>query len=130
MASWGKAATRIRGEANADFLPLTSDRSGFIEDFPEYRSFIKAMEKTIAEVKRAYSQLDSDRENRRVSLAVKEARKREAHILNIARLITQEISLMKDPENPREAYIRQSKLLCDAFQEGDEKPAQPKWNKG
>jgi len=261
MASWGKAATRIRGEINADFLPLTSDRSGFIEDSPEYTSFLKAMEKTIAEVKRAYSQLDSDRENRRVSLAVKEALqrvhhalvmnpefspfgvvplaeegkrgigetgvqaspgteepraaevediegepspqadesdsasnehgekpkqqrkpslriatpnavvkrlkfgdagvtccldhlgqdgpecmtegtiiyinrdhplyrreagKREAHVLNIARLITQEISLMKDPQNPRVAYNRQSKLLRDAFQEGDEKPARPK----
>jgi len=264
IASWGKAATRIRGEVNADFLPLTSDRSGFIEDSPEYTSFLKAMEKTVAEVKRAYSQLDSDRENRRVSLAVKEAlrrvhhalvmnpefspfgviplaeegkrgigetavetsprteepeatkvediegepspqqdeldsapvpdnekpkkqkkpslriatpnavvkrlkfgdagvtccldhlgqdgpecmtegtiiyinrdhplyrreaRKREAHILNIARLITQEISLMKDPENPREAYNRQSKLLRDAFQEGEEKPAGRKLNK-
>jgi hypothetical protein len=264
MASWGKAATRIRGEVNADFLPLTSDRSGFIEDSPEYKSFLKAMEKTIAEVKRAYSQLDSERENRRVSLAVKEAlrrvhhalvmnpefspfgviplseegtrgigetgvdtspgkeepegakvedieeeppphpdeldsasvpnnekpkkqkkpslhiatpnavvkrlkfgdagvtccldhlgqdgpecmtegtiiyinrdhplykreaRKREAHILNIARLITQEISLMKDPENPREAYNRQSRLLRDAFQEADEKPVRPKRHK-
>jgi hypothetical protein len=263
MAAWGKAATRIRGEINADFLPLTSDRSGFIEDSPEYKSFLEVMEKTIAEVKRTYSQLDSDRENRRVSLAVKEAlrrvhhalmlnpefspfgvvpladegkrgigetgvetspgkepeganvedieeespphpdeldsasvpddekpkkkrtpslriatpnavvkrlkfgdagvtccldhlgqdgpecmtegtiiyinrdhplykreaRKREAHILNIARLITQEISLMKDPENPREAYNRQSKLLRDAFQEGDEKSARPKRNK-
>ena len=264
MASWGKAATRIRGEVNADFLPLTSDRSGFIEDSSEYKTFLNAMEKTVVEVKRAYTQLDSDRENRRVSLAVKEAlrrvhhalvmnpgfspfgvvplaeegkrgigetgiepspskekldgstvedvggeplphrdefdstpeersekpkkqkkpslriatpnavvkrlkfgdagvtccldhlgqdgpevmtegtiiyinrdhplykreaRKREAHILNIARLITQEISLMKDPENPREAYNRQSKLLRDAFEEGNEKSAQPKRNK-
>ena len=265
MSSWGKAATRIRGEVNADFLPLTSDRSGFIVDSPEYKTFLKAMDKTVVEVKRAYTQLDSDRENRRVSLAVKEAlrrvhhalvmnpafspfgvvplaeegkrgigetgvetarnkeeaegitvedvggepaphpdkldstpeednekpkrqkkpslriatpnavvkrlkfgdagvtccldhlgqdgpecmtegtiiyinrdhplykreaRKREAHILNIARLITQEISLMKDPENPREAYNRQSKLLRDAFGEGNEKSAQPKRNKG
>ncbi len=38
-------------------------------------------------------------------------------MLNIARLVTQEISLMKDPENPREAYNRQSKLLRDAFKE-------------
>jgi hypothetical protein len=252
MASWGKAATRIRGEVNADFLPLTSDRSGFIEDSPEYKSFLKAMKKAIAEVRRAYNQLASERENRRVSRAVKEAlqrihnalvlnpefspfgvvplseegvrgagetgvetpskktepdgieiedvgeetpshsdetdsqtevgpekpkkekkpslriatpnavvkrlkfgdagvtccldhlgedgpecmtegtiiyinrdhplykresRKREAHILNIARLVTQEISLMKNPENPREAYNRQSKLLRDAFKE-------------
>jgi hypothetical protein len=254
MASWGKAATRIRGEINADFLPLTSDRSGFLEDSQEYKAFRKAMDKTMAEVRKAYSQLASLRENRRVSRALKEALKRihnalilnpefspfgvvpfaeegirgegetgvetsvkekepnriepedigeedkshsdevdttlddshekpkkerkpslkiatpnavvkrlkfgdagvtccldhlgedgpecmtegtiiyinrdhplykresgkrEAHILNIARLITQEISLMKDPENPREAYNRQSKLLRDAFKEGD-----------
>ena len=252
MASWGKAATRVRGEINADFLPLTSDRSGFLEDSPEYKSFIEAMNKTMVEVKRAYNQLASQRENRRVSRSLKEAlqrihqalilnpefspfgvvplaeegrrgagetgveepakekesdginiedideentshsdevdspsetggekprkgkkpslriatpnavvkrlkfgdagvtccldhlgedgpecmtegtiiyinrdhplykreaKKKEAHILNIARLITQEISLMKDPENPREAYNRQSKLLRDAFHE-------------
>lgn len=257
MAAWGKAATRIRGEVSADFLPLTSDRSGFIEDSPEYKSFLKAMEKTVAEIRSAYNQLDSESENRRVSLAVKEAmqrihhalvlnpefspfgvvplseegarglgetgvevtsskketegisvedieeeipqapengdsetessddkpkqtkkpslriatpnavvkrlkfgdagvtccldhlgedgpecmtegtiiyinrdhplyrretKKREAHILNIARLISQEISLMKDPQNPREAYNRQSKLLRDAFKGGDERP--------
>jgi len=264
MASWGKAATRIRGEINADFLPLTSDRSGFIEDSREYKSFLKAMEKTIAEVRRAYNQLASERENRRVSRAVKEAlqrvhhalvlnpefspfgvvplsekgtrgtgetgvevtrlkeepgdikvedieeetaagsdepesnlgeksdepkkerkpslriatpnavvkrlkfgdagvtccldhlgddgpecmtegtiiyinrdhplyrreaKKREAHILNIARLITQEISLMKDPRNPREAYNRQSKLLRDAFKQEADKPPIPKRRK-
>jgi hypothetical protein len=46
-----------------------------------------------------------------------ESRKREAHILNIARLVTQEISLMKNPENPCEAYNRQSTLLRDAFKD-------------
>ena len=56
--------------------------------------------------------------NRDHPLYKRESKKREAHILNIARLITQEISLMKDPENPREAYNRQSKLLRDAFMEG------------
>lgn len=252
MASWGKAATRIRGEINADFLPLTSDRSGFIEDSSEYKAFLNVMERTLAEVRTAYNQLASARENRRVSRAVKEAlqrihralimnpefspfgvvplaeksvkgvgetgvegkqtkeapgeinggdreggvpegsdeegarqesqeekpakekkpalriatpnavvrrlkfgaagvtccldhlgengpecmtegtiiyinrdhplykreaRKKEAHILNIARLITQEISLMKNPENPREAFNRQSILLRDAFEE-------------
>jgi len=255
MASWGKAATRIRGEINVDFLPLTSDRSGFIEDSPEYKAFVKVMEKTMAEVKKAYEKLASARENRRVSRALKEAlerihralirnpefspfgvvpfaeqreegegeagvesprpkeeseepniedieladdemdtqpdgssepekieprkeerpslriatpnavvrrlrfgdmgvtccldhlgedgpecmtegtiiyinrdhplykresKKREAHILNIARLITQEISLMKNPENPREAFNRQSKLLKDAFSDDEE----------
>ena len=261
IASWGKAATRIRGEVNADFLPLTSDRSGFIQDSNEFKSFLKAMDKTIPEVRRAYDQLTSERENRSVSRAVKEAlhrvhqalvlnpefspfgvvplsrermegtgetgvevtpkkkevdgievkevegeipspleeadstsaeraekpkkenkpslriatpnavvrrlkfgdagvtccldhlgedgpecmtegtiiyvnrdhplykreaMKREAHILNIARLITQEISLMKDPRDPREAYNRQSRLLRDAFQESDDKPSRTK----
>jgi len=251
MASWGKAATRIRGELHADFLPLTSDRSGFIGDTPEFETFLKVIEKIIAEVRKAYDQIASRRENRKVSRALKEAlqrvhqalalhpelspfgvvpfaqkggqnagetavetgadkeslehvnaqdeissdsdqtdgkaedgdakpprerkpslrmatpnavvkrlkfgdagvtccldhlgedgpecttegtiiyinrdhplykresRKKEAHILNIARLITQEISLMKDSANPREAYNRQSKLLRDAFMDSD-----------
>jgi hypothetical protein len=76
MASWGKAATRIRGEINADFLPLTSDRSGFIEDSPEYKAFQQAMKKTTAEVKRAYDQLASVSENQRIGRALKEALQR------------------------------------------------------
>ncbi len=263
IASWGKAATRIRGEINADFLPLTSDRSGFIEDTRKYKAFLRAMEKTVEEVRKAYNQLASEKENRKVGRALKEAlqrvhqalimnpeyspfgvvplseegvqgseigikqdakksesaevdveeiegetppqdmdadsptdadgekpkkerkpslriatpnavvkrlkfgdagvtccldhlgedgpecmtegtiiyinrdhplykresRKKEAHILNISRLITQEISLMKDPENPREAYNRQSRLLRDAFKEGEEKPKKKKRKK-
>ena len=61
--------------------------------------------------------------NRDHPLYKREAKNREAHILNIARLISQEISLMKDPQNPREAYNRQSKLLRDAFKGGGERPA-------
>jgi hypothetical protein len=57
--------------------------------------------------------------NRDHPLYKRETRKKEAHILNIARLITQEVSLMKDSANPREAFNRQSKLLRDAFQEKD-----------
>jgi hypothetical protein len=254
MASWGRAATRIRGEIHADFLPLTSDRSGFIEDTPEFETFLKSMHKIMADVQKVYNQLASKRENQKVSRALKEAlqrvhqalslnpelspfgvvpiaekgrpgvgetaveigkgrkepaaetiteeeteevpdsgqegsstvvdaekppkerkpslrmatpnavvkrlkfgdtgvtccldhlgedgpecltegtiiyinrdhplykreaRKKEAHILNIARLITQEVSLMKDSANPREAFNRQSKLLRDAFREKD-----------
>ena len=264
MATWGKAATRIRGEVHADFLPLTSDRSGFIKDSQEYKAFQAALKKSIVEVERVYKQLASASENRKVSRAVKEAllrvhqalvlnpefsplgvvplaekgmegtgetgieepskekdpdgikiediegdsqvdpdevdnpsedsgqnpkkekkpslkiatpnavvkrlkfgeagvtccldhlgedgpecmtegtiiyinrdhplykretRKKEAHILNIARLITQEISLMKDPENPRDAYNRQSKLLRDAFKENEDKSLKPKKRK-
>ena len=249
MASWGKAATRIRGEIHADFLPLTSDRSGFIEDSSEFETFLKGIEKIIADIQKVYNQLTSKQENRKVSRALKEAlqrihqalslnpelspfgvvpfaekgrqgagetaveagtkkeepepitaedeissdssqesstttdssdkpqkdrkpslrlatpnsvvkrlkfgdagvtccldhlgedgpecmtegtiiyinrdhplykresKKKDAHILNIARLITQEISLMKDSANPREAFDRQSRLLRDAFME-------------
>jgi soluble cytochrome b562 len=252
IASWGKAVTRIRGEIHADFLPLTSDRSGFIEDTPEFETFLKGMQKIIADVEKVYKQLASRKENQKVSRALKEAlqrvhqaltlnpelspfsvipiaekgrpgagetavetgtvdqapeqiipetvtpsdpdqvdessadaeekpkkvrkpslriatpnavvkrlkfgdtgvtccldhlgedgpecitegtiiyinrdhplykresKKKEAHILNIARLITQEISLMKDSANPREAFNRQSKLLRDAFRDADD----------
>ena len=67
--------------------------------------------------------------NRDHPLYRREARKKDAHILNIARLITQEISLMKDPANPREAYNRQSKLLRDAFKEADDKFSRRKRDK-
>ena len=252
IASWGRAASRIRGEIHADFLPLTSDRSGFIADTPEFEAFLKEIQKIIAEVEKVYKQLASKKENQKVSRALKEAlqrvhqalslnpelspfgvvplaeksrqgagetavesdtgdeapetikaedeiqsdpdqtdsataaadekpekvrkpslkiatpnavvkrlkfgdigvtccldhlgedgpeciteetiiyinrdhplykresKKKEAHILNIARLITQEISLMKESANPREAFNRQSKLLRDAFRDGDD----------
>jgi hypothetical protein len=58
--------------------------------------------------------------NRDHPLYKRESKKKEAHILNIARLITQEISLMKDSTNPREAFNRQSKLLRDAFKDADD----------
>jgi hypothetical protein len=58
--------------------------------------------------------------NRDHPLYKRESKKKEAHILNIARLITQEISLMKDSANPREAFNRQSKLLRDAFKDGSD----------
>ena len=53
--------------------------------------------------------------NRDHPLYKRESAKIETHTLNLARLITQEISLMKDPRNPRQAFERQSKLLKDAF---------------
>lgn len=236
METWGKAMARIAGEANADFLPITSDRTGFIKDSPEYTAFHEAMERVIGGVKNILQKLSGKKEGRKVSRALKEAlqkiykalaanpdlspfgvfpvgdetkgiggaaskeagqaaqavqtvqadqsaklsepkkkrkkkpkvkqltpnavikrmkfgdmgvsicvdsfgedgaevfaeettiyinrdhplykresSKMDTHVLNLARLITQEISLMKDPKNPRQAYERQSKLLRDAF---------------
>jgi hypothetical protein len=53
--------------------------------------------------------------NRDHPLYKREAKKAEAHTMHIARLLSQEIALMKDPRNPRQAFERQSKLLRDAF---------------
>lgn len=53
--------------------------------------------------------------NRDHPLYARESKKRDTHLLNVARLLTQEISLMKDPKNPRRAFDHQSVLLRDAF---------------
>jgi len=234
METWGKAMARVRGEVNADFLPITSDRTGFIKDSDEYREFLEIMEKVMEGVKAALQKLTIKKESKKVSRALKEALQRiykalaanpdlspfgaipigdetkgmgsaaevsekkegvresevkvetkpkttekkrkkklkvkrltpnaiikrikfgetgvscvvdsfgedgpevfseettiyinrdhplfkresakvDTHVLNLARLITQEIALMKDPRNPRQAFERQSKLLRDAF---------------
>jgi hypothetical protein len=234
METWGKAMARVRGEIHADFLPITSDRSGFLKDSEEYRAFEDLMERVMGEVKRALQTLSTKKERRVVSRALKEtlqrvyrslalnpdfspfgalplagsgqgvggaakeaadkkgkdgedvqpepappkgpkkrkrkpkvreltpnavikrmrfgdygvscvvdsfgedgpevfseetviyvnrdhplykreSKKFDTHILNLARLLTQEIALMKDPRNPRQAFERQSKLLRDAF---------------
>lgn len=241
MESWGKTVARIKGEVHADFLPITSDRSGFIMDSPEYQAFMRVMQKVMQDVKSVVSRLTDRKENRVASRALKEAleriyrslrnnpdlspfgaipvgqesieglggaaametgkgtfekissleekkqlqvekkikpskkgksiikmltpnavikrvkfgqhgvsccldhfgedgpecfaegstiyinrdhplykresKKLDAHTLNLARLLTQEISMMKDPKNPRQAFERQSKLLRDAFRE-------------
>jgi hypothetical protein len=239
METWGRAMARISGEVNADFLPVTSDRTGFLRDSAEYKEFLSVMEKVMADVKTFLQKLITKKEGKRVSRALKDAlqkiyrslalnpdlspfgalpigdetkgvgsaadvskskegpsggevkpdsqkaeepapkpekkRKKkptvkrltpnaiikrmkfgetgvscvvdsfgedgaeafseettiyinrdhplyrresgkiETHTLNLARLITQEIALMKDPKNPRQAFERQSKLLKDAF---------------
>src|SRR3989339_329587 len=53
--------------------------------------------------------------NRDHPLYQKEAQRRDTYELHIARLITQEICLMKDQRNPRQAFERQSKLLKDTL---------------
>lgn len=234
METWGKAMARVRGEVNADFLHITSDRTGFIKDSAEYHELLKVMEKIMESVKINLQKLSMKKESKKVSRALKEALQRiykalalnpdlspfgaipigdeikgmgsaaeiakvkegakgeevkvgekpkapekkrkkkpkvkrltpnaiikkikfgetgvscvvdsfgedgaevfseettiyinrdhplykresakvDTHTLNLARLITQEIALMKNPRNPRQAFERQSKLLKDAF---------------
>jgi hypothetical protein len=55
--------------------------------------------------------------NRDHPLFQRESRKASAQTMYIARLVTQEISLMKETRSPRLAFSRQSQLLKDAFAE-------------
>jgi len=73
MESWGKSMERVRGVVYADFLPITSDRSGFIIDSPEYLAFSAVMQKIMAEVKSLLGKLTSRGEKSRVSRALREA---------------------------------------------------------
>jgi len=235
METWGKGMARVRGEVSADFLPITSDRTGFIRDSQEYTAFLAVMGGVMEGVKAALNKLTLKKESKKVSRALRDALQRiykalaanpdlspfgalpvgdeakgigdaahvaagkegtseeavqmkenimprekkikkkkpkvkkltpnaiikkikfgetgvscvvdsfgedgpevfseettiyinrdhplykresgkvDTHTLNLARLITQEIALMKDPRNPRQAFERQSKLLKDAF---------------
>ncbi|MBI5637626.1 MAG: ATP-binding protein [Nitrospinae bacterium] len=237
METWGKVFVRVRGEVNADFLPITSDRTGFLKDSDEYKEFNRAMLVVMEGIKTYIHKLTTKTEGRKISRVLKDALQRiykalaanpdlspfgafpvgertkgsgtpaitpetnggvstqdvtpaeqqkeppkkrkkkpkvksltpnaiikkikfgdtgvscvvdsfgengpevftedttiylnrdhplykressraDTHTLNLARLITQEIALMKDPKNPRQAFDRQSKLLRDAFIEG------------
>ena len=74
--TWGKVAARIRGEIHADFLPITSDRSGFIMDSPEYRAFIQTMQRVMNEVHAVLIRLMGKGEKRAASRALGEALER------------------------------------------------------
>lgn len=76
MESWGKEAVRVRGEVNADFLPITSDRSGFILDSPEHRAFRETMGRVMRDVEGTLRRHSVQREGRRAGRAVREAMER------------------------------------------------------
>jgi hypothetical protein len=76
METWGKAVARIKGEIQANFLPITSDRSNFVTDTEEYQEFLKIMEKVIAAIKKKLGKEADQREDIRAGRAVKEALQR------------------------------------------------------
>lgn len=76
MEAWGTSVSRVRGWINADFLPITSDRSGFLKDAPEYGAFRDAMQRVVAEVKKHLGALSDRRENRRAARAFNDALER------------------------------------------------------
>lgn len=76
METWGKAIARIKGEVQANFLPLTSDRSNFITDSDEYREFLKVMEKLVGIIKKKLGKEADRRDDVKAGRAVKEALRR------------------------------------------------------
>ncbi|MDI6758976.1 MAG: ATP-binding protein [Candidatus Omnitrophota bacterium] len=60
-----KNIAQIKGEVNADFLPITSDRTGFIKDTPQYRKFLEVMQRVIERAKPVLTELSERKENRR-----------------------------------------------------------------
>ena len=76
METWGKVIARIKGEINADFLPITSDRSNFVTDSDEYREFLKIMEKIVGSIKKTLGREADRRYDRRAGQAVKDALRR------------------------------------------------------
>lgn len=76
METWGKVVSRIKGEINADLLPITSDRSNFVTDSDEYQEFLKIMKKIVDIIKKILGKEADRREDQRASRAVKEALQR------------------------------------------------------
>jgi hypothetical protein len=76
LEHWGKVVSRIRGEVYADFLQVTTDRSGFILDTPQYQAFQRVMEKVIREVDGILKRLAGRKEKQKAGKALKEALQR------------------------------------------------------
>jgi hypothetical protein len=73
---WGRAADRLRGELHADFLQVTTDRSGFVQDSPEFLAFREVVNRVMSEVRAILRQLTGQRERRAASKALREALER------------------------------------------------------
>ena len=73
LEHWGKVASRIRGEVHADFLQVTTDRSGFIVDSEPYHAFRRVMEKVSSEIDDILKRLSGRKEKQKASKALKEA---------------------------------------------------------
>jgi hypothetical protein len=76
LEHWGKIVSRIRGEVHADFLPVTTDRTGFVLDSLQYQVFRSVMDKVIQELDDILKRLAGRKEKQRASKALKEALQR------------------------------------------------------
>ena len=73
METWGPAVARVKGEINANFLPITSDRSNFVTDSEEYQEFLKAIQNVVGIIEKKLGKEADRGEDRRAGRAIKEA---------------------------------------------------------
>lgn len=76
LENMGSIARRIYGVVNADFLPVTSDRTGFIVDSPQYQTFQQVMREVVKRVKEEIKVLADEKQNRAVTRRLNEAMRR------------------------------------------------------
>ncbi|MCX6807257.1 MAG: ATP-binding protein [Patescibacteria group bacterium] len=68
-----KGIARIRGEAQANFLPITSSRDDFIRDDERYELFYELVQKEIRQVLRKLTDMQISKFNQQASQILKEA---------------------------------------------------------
>lgn len=76
METWGVLMSRVRGEIHCDFVPITSDRTGFIIDSEEYQALQNVMQRVMGDIKKQIGRLENKQDNRRASRALNEALER------------------------------------------------------
>jgi len=133
MEKWGKSAAKIMGEVHADFLPVTSDRSGFVIDGPEYAAFLSAMEKVKAEIRTQVDQMRDKGENRKITRALREAMERVEKALLQHREFCPEgiIPIGEGEEGAADAALGEKgkKAATEGKKKGRGKDAQPRRKK-
>lgn len=72
METWGPAVARVKGEINASFLPVTSDRSNFVTDSEEYQEFLKAIQNVVGIIEKKLGKEADRGDDRRAGRAIKE----------------------------------------------------------
>jgi len=63
---------KMRGRIEADFLPITSDRSRFIADTPEYALFTKIMQRELKKIQRQVRDLEERKERAKADETLKD----------------------------------------------------------
>lgn len=103
-------STRITGEVHADFIPITSDRSRFMIDAPEYKEFYRLMRFEISSIIKKLKAASSIREEQKADAVLRDAL---SHIRK---------ALKKNPEfAPKtQVPVLQQENMDDAIQIPDE----------